>query len=233
MEHLFYVPDIAINPELPEEESQHCTRVLRLREGDEITVTDGRGFLYQAVLTEAHPKHCRFRINGKQKQTPRWNFYIHVAVAPTKNMERMEWFVEKATEIGINEITGLRCRHSERRELKIQRLNRIAVNAMKQSQKTTLPQINEMVDFKDFIPSGFEGYKMIGHCYEDQKPFIKEVYKPGKNALLLIGPEGDFSNDEIDTALAAGFSPVSLGENRLRTETAALVACHTIHVLNQ
>jgi 16S rRNA (uracil1498-N3)-methyltransferase len=233
MERLFYAPDIAINPELPEEESQHCARVLRLREGDEITVADGKGYLYQAVLTETHPGRCRVNITNKWKQEPLWNFYIHVAVAPTKNIDRMEWFVEKATEIGINEITCLRCRRSERREIKIQRLNKIAVNAMKQSQKTTLPKINGMVDFPDFIPFGFEGYKMIGHCYDSPKRLIKEIYKPGKNALLLVGPEGDFSSEEINAALTAGFSPVSFGESRLRTETAALVACHAIHVLNQ
>jgi 16S rRNA (uracil1498-N3)-methyltransferase len=234
MKHLFYAPGIAVNPELPEEESQHCMRVLRLGEGEEITLTDGKGFLYQAVLTETHPKHCRIRVTKKWEQAPLWNFYLHIAVAPTKNMERMEWFVEKATEIGINEITCLRCDHSERREIKLPRLNKIAVNAMKQSQKTILPLINEMIDFRDFVSSAFtEGYKMIGHCREGQKQLIKEVYKPGRNALLLIGPEGDFSNEEVQAASDAGFSPVSLGESRLRTETAALVACHTIQVLNQ
>lgn len=233
MEHLFYAPDIAINPELPEEESQHCIRVLRLKEGDEITVTDGKGHLYLAVLEEAHHKHCRIDIAKQWKQEPLWNVHIHIAIAPTKNIDRTEWFVEKATEIGINEITCLCCRYSERREIKWQRLNKIAINAMKQSQQTTLPKINEIIDFKDFTKSNFDGAKMIGHCHENQKHLIKELYKPGRNALLLIGPEGDFSNEEINDALAAGFEPVSLGKSRLRTETAALVACHTIHVLNQ
>ncbi|HCC53194.1 MAG TPA: 16S rRNA (uracil(1498)-N(3))-methyltransferase [Porphyromonadaceae bacterium] len=233
MDHLFYAPDIAINPELPEEESQHCIRVLRLKEGDEITITDGKGHLYLAVLKEAHHKHCHIDITKKWKQEPLWDFYIHIAIAPTKNIDRIEWFVEKATEIGINEITCLRCRYSERREIKLQRLHKIAINAMKQSQKTILPKINEMIDFQDFITTDFEGVKLFGHCQENQKHLIKDIYKPGQNALLLIGPEGDFSDKEINDASAAGFYPVSLGKSRLRTETAALVACHTIHVLNQ
>ena len=233
MEHLFYAPDIVTTPELPEEESQHCVRVLRLKEGNEITITDGKGFLYQAVLTKADHKYCRIDIIEKRQQEPCWNFYVHIAVAPTKNMDRMEWFVEKATEIGVNEITCLRCRYSERREIKLHRLNKIAINAMKQSQKATLPRINEMINFHDFITHDFIGCKMIGHCHENQKQPVKDIYIPRKNALLLIGPEGDFSAEEVNSALSAGFSPVSLGESRLRTETAALVACHTIHILNQ
>jgi 16S rRNA (uracil1498-N3)-methyltransferase len=232
MEHLFYAPDMAQKPELPEEESQHCARVLRLKEGDEITVTDGKGVLYRAVLTEAHPKRCVVRITEKWEKGSSWNFYIHVAVAPTKNTDRMEWFVEKATEIGINEITCLRCRYSERREINLQRLNKIAVNAMKQSQKAILPKINDMICFRDFITTDFVGDKMIGHCDEGPRQLLKQCYQPGKNALLLIGPEGDFSREEINAASVAGFSPVSFGESRLRTETAALVACHTIHILN-
>jgi 16S rRNA (uracil1498-N3)-methyltransferase len=234
--YLFYAPHIAVNPaELPEEESLHCTRVLRLEKDDEITLADGKGFLYRAVLTETHPKRCRFRVTKKWKQPLAWNFYLHIAVAPTKSTERMEWFVEKATEIGINEITCLRCDHSERREIKLPRLLKIAVNAMKQSQKPTLPLINEMINFRDFIAATdfFEGDKMIGHCREFPRQHVKERYHAGRNALLLIGPEGDFSDEEVRWASASGFSPVSFGESRLRTETAALVACHTIHVLNQ
>lgn len=233
MEQLFYAPDIAVTSELPEEESQHCVRVLRLKEGDPITLTDGKGFLYTAILANAHPKHCRVDITEQHRQTPLWNYIIHIAIAPTKNMDRMEWFVEKATEIGINTITCLRCRHSERREIKLQRLNKIAVSAMKQSQKTWLPQINEMIDFNTFISQKLDGDKMIAHCAEDKKQLIKDSYKPNSNALILIGPEGDFSSEEINAALSAGFSPISLGKSRLRTETAALTACQTIHILNQ
>lgn len=236
MKHLFYAPDIASIPELPEEESQHCARVLRLKAGDPLSITDGKGFLYRATVTEAHPRHCRIRLTDKQRQKPHWNAIIHIALSPTKNTDRMEWFVEKATEIGINSITCLRCRHSERREIKLQRLNRIAVNAMKQSQQSTLPQINGITDFHTFIThhaACADGYKMIGHCSGNEKKLIKDIYLPGNNALVLIGPEGDFSPEEINAAGSAGFHPVSLGESRLRSETAALVACHTIHILNQ
>jgi 16S rRNA (uracil1498-N3)-methyltransferase len=233
MEPLFYAPDVASNPELPEEEAQHCARVLRLKDGDAITVTDGKGFLYKAILTEAHPGRCRISVTEKLNLPPSWDFDVHIAVSPVKNMDRMEWLVEKATEIGINKITCLRCRHSERREIKLQRLNRIAVSAMKQSRKTTLPEINGIVDFQEFIARRTDGCKMIGHCSGGKKKLVKEVCKPGCNAVILIGPEGDFSPEEITAAISAGFSPVSLGESRLRTETAALVACHTVHVLNQ
>ena len=232
MEQLFYAPDIFTDPVLPEDESQHCVRVLRLKEGDRMTITDGKGFLYTAILENAHPKHCRLNITGQQPQKPLWDFNIHIAVAPTKNIDRMEWFVEKATEIGINTITCLCCHHSERREIKLQRLNKIAVSAMKQSQKTVLPQINEMISFNKFISLDYEGQKMIAHCTDDLKISIKEAYKPGSNVLILIGPEGDFSNDEINAAISSGYTPITLGESRLRTETAALVACHTIHLFN-
>ena len=233
MEQLFYAPDIASEHVLPEDESVHCVRVLRLKEGDSITITDGKGFLYNATLENIHLKHCRVNIMEQLPQNPLWNYSIHIAVAPAKNIDRMEWFVEKATEIGINYITFLRCHHSERREIKLQRLNKIAVSAMKQSQKTLLPQINEMIDFNKFISQKLDGQKMIAHCADDNKQLITELYKPNNNALILIGPEGDFSNEEINTAISAGFVPVTLGKSRLRTETAALAACNTIHVLNQ
>ena len=154
-------------------------------------------------------------------------------MAPTKNMDRMEWFVEKATEIGIDTITCLNCRFSERKEVKTARLEKILVSAMKQSQKATLPRLNGMTDFKRFISEPFDGRKFIAHCEEEEKPLLRRVYHPGENALILIGPEGDFSTEEIRLAKENGFEAISLGESRLRTETAALVACHTIHILNQ
>ena len=234
MEQLFYAPDIATVQELSlsEEESQHCARVLRLKTGDLITITDGKGFFYTASIVNAHAKNCQVKVlkQWPQKQTRTYN--IHIAVAPTKNMDRMEWFVEKATEIGIDAITCLHCHHSERKEVKRQRLNKVAVSAMKQSQKALLPIIYEMIDFQKFISQDFNGMKMIAHCAEECKQLIKNVYAQGQDALFLIGPEGDFSRDEINAALSAGFTPVSLGESRLRTETAALVACHTVHLLN-
>lgn len=233
MEQLFYAPDIEVTSELPEEESQHCVRVLRLKEGDRITITDGKNSFYTATLENAHPKHCRVHITEKKPQKLLWDYTIHIAIAPTKNMDRMEWFVEKATEIGVNTITCLRCHHSERREIKLQRLSKIAISAMKQSQKPSLPKINEMIDFKKFIIQDFDEHKMIAHCVEDKKQLIKDIYRPNSNILILIGPEGDFSHEEINSALSHGFAPISLGKSRLRTETAALTACQTIHILNQ
>lgn len=230
---IFYTPDIAVNPELPEEEAGHCIRVLRLGEGSEILLTDGQGSFYKAAISRAHPKHCEVSILETWHQSALWNFQLHIAVAPTKNMDRMEWFAEKATEIGINAVTCLNCRFSERRDIKPARLEKIMVSAMKQSQKATLPQFAGMTDFKSFVGQSFEGRKFIAHCEDGQKTLLKQTYKPGENALILIGPEGDFSPEEIALALKNGFEPISLGDSRLRTETAALVACHTIHVLNQ
>lgn len=230
---IFYTPDIAVNPELPEEEAGHCIRVLRLGEGSEILLTDGQGSFYKAAISRAHPKHCEVSILETWQQSALWNFQLHIAVAPTKNMDRMEWFAEKATEIGINAVTCLNCRFSERRDIKPARLEKIMVSAMKQSQKATLPQLAGMTDFKSFVGQPFEGRKFIAHCEDGQKTLLKQTYKPGENALILIGPEGDFSPEEIALALKNGFEPISLGDSRLRTETAALVACHTIHVLNQ
>lgn len=229
---IFYTPDIQSNLQLPEEESGHCVRVLRLGEEDEILLTDGQGTFYKAAIVQPHPKHCEVRILDQWQQEALWPFYLHIAVAPTKNMDRMEWFCEKATEIGVDEITCLNCRFSERREIKSARLEKILVSAMKQSQKARLPKLNGMTDFKKFISQPFEGRKFIAHCEEGEKPLLKKIYHPGEKALILIGPEGDFSPEEIDLAKACGFEPISLGESRLRTETAALVACHTLHVLN-
>lgn len=229
---LFYTPDIAVTAELPEEEAGHCIRVLRLSEGDEIRLTDGKGFFYRAAIRRAHPKHCEVEVLESWQQPALWPFRVHIAVAPTKNMDRMEWFAEKATEIGIDEITCLNCRFSERREIKTARLEKILVSAMKQSLKATLPRLTGMTDFKTFVARPFDGRKFIAHCEEGEKINLKSCYRTGENALILIGPEGDFSPDEIALALAGGFEPISLGESRLRTETAALAACHTLHVLN-
>ena len=230
---IFYTPDIALRAELPEEEAGHCIRVLRLTEGDEILLTDGKGMFYKAAISRAHPKHCEVDILESWQQPALWNFQLHIAVAPTKNMDRMEWFAEKATEIGLDAITCLNCRFSERKEVKPARLEKILVSAMKQSQKATLPALTGMTDFRTFVTQPFDGRKFIAHCEEGDKKLLKQLYQPGENVLVLIGPEGDFSPEEIELALKNGFLPISLGESRLRTETAALVACHTIHVLNQ
>lgn len=229
---IFYTPQITTSCELPDEEAAHCVRVLRLTEGAEVLLTDGQGSFYRAVLTQAHPKHCTFEIVEQWQPAPLWNFHLHIAIAPTKNIDRTEWFVEKATEIGIDAITCLNCRFSERKEVKPARLEKILISAMKQSQKATLPQLEGMVGFAEFVRRPFEGRKFIAHCEEGEKPLLQHTCRPGENALVLIGPEGDFSSEEIRLAQACGFEPISLGPSRLRTETAALVACHTIHIIN-
>ena len=234
---IFYTPDIQTNLELPSDEAQHCVRVLRLTEDDEILLTDGKGFFYKAAITQAHAKHCFVQLTETIAQPAIWDFNLHIAVAPTKNMDRMEWFVEKATEIGINAITCLNTRCSERKEIKTARLEKILVSAMKQSQKATLPILSGMTPFITLINTPFDGRKFIAHCNTGEelgeKLLIKERYNKGEDVLILIGPEGDFSPEEVALALAQGFEPISLGNSRLRTETAALVACHTVHVLNQ
>ncbi len=229
---IFYTPDILSNPELPVEEGQHCIKVLRKKESDEIFLTDGKGYFYDAEIMQANPKHCIVNILKTIDQPKGWDFNLQIAFAPTKNIDRIEWFAEKATEIGIDRLSPLLCRHSERKEIKPQRIEKILVSAMKQSQKALLPQLDEMQAFSKFIKQDFNGQKFIAHCYSGEKPLLKEVYKKGQNALILVGPEGDFSEEEVSEAIQNGFIPISLGESRLRTETAALVACHTIHVLS-
>lgn len=229
---IFYTPDIQILPELPEEEAAHAIRVLRLTEGENILLTDGKGFFYKAVITKAHPKDCEFEVVETIEQPPLWTTRLHIAVAPTKNMDRMEWFVEKATEIGIDAITCLHCRYSERKEIKTNRLEKIMISAMKQSQKAYLPELQGMTNFQNFISQPFQGRKFIAYCGSCEKKLLKKTYVPAQDALVLIGPEGDFSAEEVSLAMDHGFEPISLGNSRLRTETAALVACHTIRLLN-
>lgn len=228
--HIFYTPDIQTKAELPEEEAQHCTRVLRLTTGDEITLTDGKGNFYRALISAATNKRCMVTIEETTYQEPLWSGHLHIAMAPTKNMDRNEWFAEKATEIGIDELTFLNCRYSERKVMKNERVEKILISAIKQSLKARIPKLNPMKDFNTFIEQTFDGQKFIAHCYEGEKPLLKEVLKRGESALVLIGPEGDFSEEEVKKAINKGFIPISLGKSRLRTETAALVACHTLHL---
>lgn len=230
---IFYAPNILSSSKLPEEESQHAIRVLRMQEGDQLLVTDGKGHFYDSVITKAHPKNCEVDIVEIINNPKSWHFNIHIAFAPTKSIDRVEWFAEKATEIGIDRLTPIICFHSERRQIKHERLEKILVSAMKQSQKAMLPQLDELTSFSKFISQEFKGQKFIAHCYEGaEKMLIQDVYKRGEDVLILIGPEGDFSEQEVEEALKNGFQPISLGESRLRTETAALVACHSIHALN-
>lgn len=230
--HVFYTPDIQTNPELPEEEAQHCVRVLRLTTGEEITLTDGKGNFYRAEITVATNKRCLVKIVETTPQKVLWPGHLHLAMAPTKNMDRNEWFAEKATEIGFDELTFLNCRFSERKVIKADRIEKILISAIKQSLKARLPKLNEMTDFDKFISQDFSGQKFIAHCYEGEKPLLKNILKAGEDALVLIGPEGDFSEEEVAKAIEKGFQPISLGKSRLRTETAALVACHTMNLIN-
>lgn len=231
--NLFYAPDIAEAPQLPEDESGHAVRVLRLREGEEITVVDGSGNFYRSVITVAHSKHCQVEIREVVREPARL-YGVEIAVAPTKSLDRMEWFLEKAVEMGLDRFTPLRCRFSERKELKSERMERIAVSAMKQSLKASLPRIDGMTDLLKYLEEPFDGQKFIAHCYKESERFLlSRELAAGTRVRVLIGPEGDFSTEEVAAALRAGYRPVSLGESRLRTETAAWAACHTVHVINE
>lgn len=230
---LFYTPEISDDMELPQEEAGHCIRVLRMQAGDRMRLTDGKGTFYDAVISAVSGKRCMVHIESKEVQEPLWKGHLHIAVAPTKLMERNEWFVEKAVEVGVDEITFLKTDHSERDVIKMERIEKIAVSAMKQSQKATLPVLNGMTSFKSFMERGFDGDKFIAHCEPGSKVNLKDVVVPGHDTLVFIGPEGDFSPSEIEMALKAGFRPVSLGPSRLRTETAALVAVHIMNLAGQ
>lgn len=241
----FYVPNASSVNELPEEEAQHAVRVLRMEMGDEMMLMDGEGIFYRAIVTEATKKRCLYRIEETLPQERQWQPHLHLAMAPTKNMDRTEWFAEKATEIGFDELTFLRCRWSERTVIKTERVEKILVSAMKQSHKAWKPILNEMVDFKAFLQeikerenrNGKVMQKFICHCYEEEglgeKVALKDALKSGEDVLVMVGPEGDFSIDEVKMAEANGFQGVSLGKSRLRTETAALVAVHLMNLINQ
>lgn len=229
---LFFAPNIIQNPQLPEAESMHAVKVLRLKAGDTIEATDGAGNFYHCEIIHPHPKNCVINILSTVSQPKTWNFHLQIAFAPTKSNNRTEWFIEKATEIGIDQFVPINCKFSERKELKIERAERVIISAMKQSKQAIMPQIQPMVSFEAFVNQPFHGQKFIAHCYDSEKQNLTDLYKRTENALIAIGPEGDFSEDEVQLAVANGFKPISLGENRLRTETACLVACHTIHVLN-
>ncbi len=230
---LFYVPNLASGSVLPEEESQHAVKVLRLQAGDNITVVDGAGGYYKAVITNPHHKHCAFEITETQLEFGKRNYKLHIAIAPTKNIERLEWFIEKSTEIGIDEITPIICRHSERKVIKEERLEKIIVSAAKQSLKAYFPKLNPLCTFDQLVQKHVATQKFIAHCYEEDKRLLQTEITKSSDVLILIGPEGDFSMEEVQKAISYGFKPVSLGESRLRTETAGVVACHTVGIMNQ
>ncbi len=232
---LFYNPNLdstTKNFTFNEEESKHIVRVLRKKENDILTITNGKGLLLTSKITVANPKKCTATILNLKENTPN-TFWIHLAVAPTKNNDRFEWFLEKATEIGINEITPIVCQNSERKVIKQERMEKVVQSAMKQSLQTFLPKLNPLTTYKDFIQKEHSGQLFIAHCEETEKIDLSKKAAANKNTTILIGPEGDFSSPEINAAFTSGFSPVSLGKNRLRTETAAIVACTTLAIINQ
>ncbi len=246
--HLFYQPDLSSELiSLSEDESKHAVRVLRLSIGDQVEIVDGKGTRAVAEVTSDHAKRCELRVVSRTREESHRKYHLHIAVAPTKNIERIEWFLEKATEIGIDEITLLDCEHSERTVVKTERLEKVAISAMKQSQQSWLPVINEIISFDAFVKSASAdpsttlrtSLKLIAHCDEGAKNPISSVVTSTtlslttkQRVLVLIGPEGDFSPAEIETALGNQFIAISLGETRLRTETAALYAATAFSVLS-
>ncbi len=235
-ERFFYDPEVS--GELPKEEAHHALKVLRLGDGDEIRLMDGKGTFYRAVITAATGHRLLYQIDEAEPQQPAWKGHLHLAMAPTKLMDRVEWFAEKATEIGFDELSFLDCQFSERRVVKEERIDKILISAMKQSHKAWKPKLNGMTRFKDFINQEREGDKFICHCYEEsdigdgEKPLLFDVLREGVPTTVLIGPEGDFSVEEVKYALQNGYKSVTLGRSRLRTETAALVAVHMMQLRN-
>lgn len=238
--HLFYAPDLKSAGALPADEAAHAVRVLRMQEGDALWATDGCGRFYDCHIVSIVPgrkPECFVEIDSERKWNRPWGTDVCLAVAPTKHADRIEWLAEKATEIGVDRMQWLDCAFSERRALKLDRLERIVVSAMKQSHKACLPQMGEMMKLKHFLEQPFDGDKFIAHCYAqsdigetEEKPHLFDVVRADRPTLVLIGPEGDFSVEEVRAAQAAGFRSITLGESRLRTETAALVAVQLVNL---
>ena len=232
--HIFYTPDIKSDKyTLNEEESKHCVRVLRLQIGDKITLIDGVGGFYIAEITNNHPKKCEIEIIQTEKEYGKRNYHLTVAVAPTKNIDRFEWFLEKSTEIGVDKFIPIISQQSERKVIKPEKLNKKINSAIKQSIQAYRPQLDDLLKFKDVIEMEFEGKKLIAHCFDTQKPYLKDVINKNDHVMILIGPEGDFTVEEVEMAKAKGFEEISLGDSRLRTETAGIVAVHTVALINQ
>ncbi len=234
---LFYNPDlVSTSTEVifSKEESKHIAKVLRKQDGDTLQITNGKGYMFQVTLTLTNPKKCQAKVLSTHKQET-LPYSLHLAVAPTKLNDRYEWFLEKATEIGITEITPIICDHSERKIVKLERLEKKVISAMKQSLKAYAPIVHPVISFSDFIKSqeNSEQQKYIAYCEESDKKSLKSLLEAKQSILILIGPEGDFSTREIEMAKLKSFVPVSLGTSRLRTETAALVACHSVAFINE
>lgn len=233
---LFFHPEVSENDKevrFSREESKHIVKVLRKKEGDSLHLTNGKGWIFETEITLAAANNCSALIIKSEKEPPP-PYHLHLAVAPTKMNDRYEWFLEKATEIGIQEITPVICDHSERKVVKIERFQRVIQSALKQSLHSRMPVLNEPKNLLDFLQQEFPGAKFIAHCEEDKpRKLLSKSLKKGISTTILIGPEGDFSSEEIAKAMEFGWEPVSLGNSRLRTETAAIVACHTVALINE
>lgn len=232
----FFVPDAAHQQELPTDEAMHAMRVLRLKGGDELFLMDGEGCFYRAQITIAATRNCYYEILETLPQEPQWKGCLHLAIAPTKMLDRIEWMLEKATEVGVNEVSFLNCAYSERKLLKLPRLEKIVISAVKQSRKAWKPKLHEMMPFKKFISAYTEGPRYIAHCYEEiprKNLFDQLRQQESDDALVLVGPEGDFSIEEVRQAVNAGFISVDLGRSRLRTETAGLAAVMMMQLAKQ
>lgn len=233
---LFYAPDVTLpRYTLSEEESKHCIRVLRMELGDELHLTDGRGSMYRCKVVEANAKRCTVEVVEHTPEYEKMGYGLVMAVAPTKNIDRFEWFLEKSTEVGISEIYPIECDHSERRQIKLEREEKVVTAAVKQSLKAYHPTLHDMTSVRDVIAMLFDGEKYIAHCDSSfgDKEYLGSLVKKGGNVLILIGPEGDFSPEEITFALQSGFKPITLGKERLRTETAAVVATVIVATINK
>lgn len=233
--HVFYTPDLDSKTYvLNEEESRHCSKVLRLTRGDQVQLIDGKGGFYVAEILSETKRNVTLGILKITLEYQKRNYHLHIAIAPTKNIDRLEWFLEKATEIGISEITPLICERSERKVVKDDRLNKVITSAVKQSIQAYHPILNEAVPFSEFIVKDTVAKKMIAHCIDGEpRKYVSELVEPAQHYLILIGPEGDFSPAEIELALQNGFNPLTLGNSRLRTETAGLAACFEVNYLNR
>lgn len=231
---IFYVPDMdGDSCTMDETESRHCVRVLRMAKGDRVNLIDGKGMFCEGIISDPDPKRCRIMITDKKSDFEKRNYRLHIAISPLKNPDRFEWFIEKSVEMGIDEITPLVCRNTEKPGIKKDRINNIIVSAMKQSIKAYRPVLNDPEDFNEFIYREFSGTKMIAHCSQStDRNAIKDVYSKGSDALIMIGPEGDFSEEEIINAIENGFVPVHLGTSRLRTETAGVAAVSAVYFIN-
>lgn len=231
---LFYTPDINLSTTIfsfDKNESRHIIKVLRKKEKDQLQLTNGQGLLCNSHIISANEKKCVIQIISTELQPAPWKYHLHIAIAPTKMNDRYEWFLEKATEIGIDEITPIICDNSERKTIKTDRFKKVIISAMKQSLKFQLPRLNEPIRFSEFIKNDFKGSKLIAHCAKTDKQILEQEIVANDNITVLIGPEGDFSTKEINTALQHKFIPLSLGKSRLRTETAGIVVCNAISIL--